>query len=308
MEHNLSGEIMKFKKYALSVLMLIVATAAIFFFAKTGYSSWKEIAGSPLQLNYLLIALSIGLGIGSFLALSLGYYFVNRRMNIEMPFWKLAKARAFSDISSYVPGKIWTLLTRMKYMKQWAGRAQVLVSSYMELVALILSSLFAFIVLNLIYPGTFAEYEIIAYIALPVCIILMHPKIIAPIINLGLKIVKKEGITMPLSYREIILANVIYSSYWLLTGLAVFFLTLSVYPVSWNYFPFIILSYAVAWTIGFLSVIFPGGIGIREGILAYALGFFLPLPAALVVSALSRGIILISQLSFALIAWLLARL
>ena len=298
----------RYKKYILSAVMLLIALAAIFFFGKAGYSSWKEIAGTSLQFNYSFLALSIGLAIASFLALTLGYYFVNRKMSIEIPFWKLAKARAFSDISSYVPGKIWTLLTRMKYMKQWAGKTEVVMSSYMELIALILSALFAFILLNLIYPGVFAQYALISYIAFPFCIIFMHPKVISFAINLGLKILKKEKISIPLSYRSIIIANVIYSSYWLLTGLAIFFLALSVYPVPWTYFPFIVLSFAVAWTIGFLSMIFPGGIGIREGVLVYALGIFLPLPVALVVSVCSRGIIILSQLMLALISWLLAQM
>jgi len=296
------------KKYILSTFMLVIALAAIFFFAKAGYSSWHEIAGNSLQFSYSFLALSIGLGIASFLILSLGYYFVNRKMGIKIPFWNLAKARAFSDISSYVPGKIWTLLARMKYMKQWASRTEVIISSYMELVSLILSALFAFIVLNMIYPGTFEEYTFIAYIVLPVCIILMHPKLISFAINLGLKILKKERISVPLSYGNIILANIIYSSYWLITGLAIFFLALSIYPVPWTYFPYIVLSYAVAWTIGFLSVIFPGGIGVREGVLVYALGIFLPLPLAMVVSVVSRGIIILSQLVFALASWLLAQL
>ncbi|MFH1065923.1 MAG: lysylphosphatidylglycerol synthase domain-containing protein [Nanoarchaeota archaeon] len=295
---------MKYKRYTLSALMLVIALAAIFFFANAGFSSWREIAGSSLQLNYYLLALSVGLGIASLLALSSGYYFLNRRMGIAIPFWKLVKARAFSDISSYVPGKIWALLTRMKYMKQWASRTEVIISSYLELAALILSALFAFIVLNMIYLGVFAEYALISYAALPVCIIFMHPKVVSFVINIGLKILKKEKISIPLSYRSIILANVIYSSYWLLTGLAIFFLTLSIYPVSGAYFPFIVLSYAVAWTLGFLSMIFPGGIGIREGVMVYALSIFLPLPVAMVVSVCSRGIIIISQLIFASVSWL----
>ncbi|MDD4878247.1 MAG: hypothetical protein PHO02_04390 [Candidatus Nanoarchaeia archaeon] len=299
---------MKYKKYLLPALMLVISLAAIFFFGKAGYSSWKEISGSAMQFDYSMLILSMGFGISSFFALSLGYYFVNRRMNIEIPFWKLAKARAFSDIASYVPGKIWTLLARMKYMKQWASRTNVVVSSYLELVSLILSALLAFIALSLAYPEIFEKYALPAYILLPFCIISMHPKVISSVINLGLKLFKKEKISFPLSYGSIIFANVIYSSYWLLTGLAVFFLALSIYPAPWSYFPYIVLSYAVAWTISFLSVIFPGGLGIREGILAYALGIFLPLPVALIVSVASRGIIILSQLVFALISWIFARL
>jgi uncharacterized membrane protein YbhN (UPF0104 family) len=55
-------------------------------------------------------------------------------------------------------------------------------------------------------------------------------------------------------------------------------------------------------------MIFPGGIGVREGVLVYAFGIFLPLPVAMVVSVVSRGIIILSQLVFALVSWIFARL
>ena len=46
--------------------------------------------------------------------------------------------------------------------------------------------------------------------------------------------------------------------------------------------------YAAAWTVGFLSVITPGGLGIREGMLSLLLSAYLPSSTATLVALLSR--------------------
>jgi hypothetical protein len=46
--------------------------------------------------------------------------------------------------------------------------------------------------------------------------------------------------------------------------------------------------FAGAWVLGFLSFLAPGGLGVREGILVYLLGFHLPSHVAIVVTLLSR--------------------
>jgi uncharacterized membrane protein YbhN (UPF0104 family) len=52
--------------------------------------------------------------------------------------------------------------------------------------------------------------------------------------------------------------------------------------------PALVGIFAGAWVIGFLSFLAPGGLGVREGILVYLLGFYLPSHVAIVVTLLSR--------------------
>ncbi|HIE28083.1 TPA: methyltransferase domain-containing protein, partial [Candidatus Poribacteria bacterium] len=62
----------------------------------------------------------------------------------------------------------------------------------------------------------------------------------------------------------------------------------SLSPLSWIKFPAMMGAYALAWTVGFLSVITPSGLGVREGILSLLLAVYMPTATATLVALLSR--------------------
>src|SRR6266536_1314431 len=79
-----------------------------------------------------------------------------------------------------------------------------------------------------------------------------------------------------------------YAAYWGLTGLAV-------------------AAYAAAYAVGFLSLLTPAGLGVREGVLVLALGPVLPAGPALVVALVSRLWMMVFELLGATVAYLLVR-
>lgn len=289
------------KKYAFLAVSICAISVALFFFGKIFYQTWGALEAISLSINYSYVISSVLLCLTGFFTMTLGYYIVIKSLGIEMPFKKAAKARAFSEIGGYVPGKVWTLLTRMHYSKHWMNKAEVIASSSIEIASLILSSIFAFVIISIIQPGIFSEYSIIFYIALPLCLIMMHPKILSFCLNIGLKIFKKESISLKISYKNLLIINIIYAFYWLFSGISIFLLINAVYPLSWAYLPYLILVYAVAWTVGFLSVIFPAGLGLREGILVYMLGAYMPVQFTLVAAVVFRCVTLLAQFILALI-------
>jgi hypothetical protein len=58
-----------------------------------------------------------------------------------------------------------------------------------------------------------------------------------------------------------------YVVIWAIYGSACAMLTMAMTDLSWNYFFPISAAFVVSWLIGFLSIITPGGLGIREGVL-----------------------------------------
>ena len=62
----------------------------------------------------------------------------------------------------------------------------------------------------------------------------------------------------------------------------------SLAPVSASQLLLVTGTYAVAWSIGILSVITPGGLGVREGILSLLLTSVLPPATATLIALLSR--------------------
>ena len=79
-----------------------------------------------------------------------------------------------------------------------------------------------------------------------------------------------------------------YLLLWGLLGIAFFLFIKSFAPVSASQLLVVTGTYATAWTIGILSVITPGGLGVREGILSLLLTSVLPPATATLIALLSR--------------------
>lgn len=79
-----------------------------------------------------------------------------------------------------------------------------------------------------------------------------------------------------------------YLLLWGLLGIAFFLFIKSLYPVEVSQLIVVIGIYAVAWSIGFLSLVTPSGLGVREGILSLLLTTVLPPATATLVALLSR--------------------
>ncbi len=79
-----------------------------------------------------------------------------------------------------------------------------------------------------------------------------------------------------------------YLFLWTFLGIAFFVFIKSLTPVSISQLPVVTGTYAVAWSIGFLSIITPSGLGVREGVLSLLLTSVLPPATATLVALLSR--------------------
>ena len=295
---NLSKKTKKIAYISFAVLVLI---AILIFFGKAVYSSWNDISSLSHNFNYVYLILSFLFWLITLLLLAIAYHFLIVKLGAKSTLIKTAKARAFSDIGSYVPGKVVPLITRIYYLKDYASKVQIITSSFIETIAVLLSSIFAFAIIYMVQPGIFAKYAFVFYALFPLCLLCMHPKVISFLINLGLKVIKKEQAEIKLRYADIIKVNLIYSLYWIISGIAIFFMILAIYPLSISYFPYVMVSYAVAWVIGFISFIVPAGMGVREGVLVYMLALYMPLPVALAAAVGARLLVAIAHLTFVLL-------
>jgi uncharacterized membrane protein YbhN (UPF0104 family) len=98
-----------------------------------------------------------------------------------------------------------------------------------------------------------------------------------------------------------------YAGYWAVTGLAFATLVASLYPLAAGDVPLVVAAYAGAYAAGFLALLTPAGLGVREGVLVVALAPVLPAGPALVVALVSRVWMMLTELAGAGVAHLAAR-
>jgi len=100
------------------------------------------------------------------------------------------------------------------------------------------------------------------------------------------------------------LLTVGYAAYWAVTGLAFAALVASAYRLAPGDVPLVVAAYAAAYAVGFLSLLTPAGLGVREGVLVIALVPVLPAGPALVVALVSRVWTMLAELAGAAAAQL----
>jgi glycosyltransferase 2 family protein len=115
-----------------------------------------------------------------------------------------------------------------------------------------------------------------------------------------------EGVDLVPAPGTVALLAVGYAAYWAVTGLAFAALVASAYRLSPGDVPLLVAAYAAAYAVGFLSLLTPAGLGVREGVLVVALSPVLPAGPALVVALVSRVWMMVAELAGAGVAQLVA--
>ncbi len=114
------------------------------------------------------------------------------------------------------------------------------------------------------------------------------------------------GVALP-GARMIVGLALGYAVYWALTGLAFAALVRAMFPLAASDVPLAIAGYAASYAVGFLSLLTPGGLGVREGVLVFALAPIMPAGPALVVALVSRLWMMLFELLGAAAAYGLER-
>jgi uncharacterized membrane protein YbhN (UPF0104 family) len=98
-----------------------------------------------------------------------------------------------------------------------------------------------------------------------------------------------------------------YALYWVLTGLAFAALIRAMFPLAGSAVPLAVAGYAAGYAVGFLSLLTPAGLGVREAVLVLALAPVMPAGPALVVALVSRLWMMLFELLGAAAAYLVDR-
>jgi hypothetical protein len=134
----------------------------------------------------------------------------------------------------------------------------------------------------------------------PFAIACLHPAVIRTGLNLVLRVARREPLEKAVSVRGMARALGWTAIGWCFYGLHAWLLVrefahgsdIRVLALSFG-------AYALAWSVGFLIIFFPGGIGPREAALVAVLSPVMPAASALVVALASRVVMTLGDLLWA---------
>jgi uncharacterized membrane protein YbhN (UPF0104 family) len=291
---------MKISKTFRNIIAGLIAIVIFYFLGRSLYHSWGEVVRSGIRFNLLYAFISILFFQASSFATGLTWQLTLRLLGADMPYWQAVRVIAVSLFGKYLPGKIWAFGGRILLSKQrGVGEAESSTALLIETVGLTFAAFFIFFCSLIFYrPQTLPAHVYWSLILLPIGVFLMHPKILTAILKTLARLTKRT-ITVPkFNYLSLIKLYFYYLLLWTIHALGFFFLTQSIFPASYKSIMPIIGAYSVSWILGFLVLISPGGLGVREGLLAFFLKFAIPTPIATLMALISRIWITIGEVLF----------
>ena len=280
--------------------LLLVALA----FAAYGLAvKWPEVHSALGQLSWYDV-----LGAALAVIAALGFQMLAWRalladLGSPLPLAAATRVNFLGQLGKYVPGAVWAVAGQVSLAQDYrvAKRRSGTASLVSMAITLVVGLVMAGVVLPLASAGALRHYWWVL-VCLPVLVFLLWPSVTKFGLDLVLRVVRRPPLYRALTLGGMGRAVGWTALAWVCYGLHAWLLVGDIAGHSLHILLLAAGGYALAWTVGFLLIPFPGGIGPRELALIAVLSPVMPQGPALVVALASRVVATIGDLFWAGIA------
>jgi len=291
-------------------LRRLVTFAIIFlifyFLIRSIIANWQKIDFSQIRFSFSVLGVSLFFLIASSFLGNFAWCSNLRYLGARIDYFQGLRIIGISQMGKYIPGKVWSVGGRIILAKRY-NIPEVITSTaiLIETISVSLSALVLFLVSLSFFGKSLPQRFYLSFIFIPLSLFFLHPKILKKFLILGGKILKREMKVPEMKIGSLLLIYLIYFVSWLVHTMGFFFLVRSIYPVAFTNLFGVMGSFSFAWVSSAFVIFLPAGFGVREGVLAFLLRFFLPLPIAALMSFLGRLWTTLGELVILLLALLL---
>jgi uncharacterized membrane protein YbhN (UPF0104 family) len=204
------------------------------------------------------------------------------------------------QLGKYVPGAVWALAAQVELARDYdvPRRRSATASLVAMATTLVVGLIAAGVMLPLTSARAAGHYWWVLAVT-PLAVACLYPKIIKFGLDLVLKAMRRPPLEKPVSVGGMARALGWTTLGWLCFGAHAWFLISVFAGKSPHVFALALGAYALAWSVGFLIIVFPGGIGPRELALIAVLAPVMPSASALVIALASRVVMTAGDLVWA---------
>ena len=236
---------------------------------------WPAVAAAGFRWNGLDLAASLVAGLAAFQCLPLGWLNLLRKAGCFEAHLIGLYARIWwvSYLYRYVPGKVLLIVERARMgaavgIPTGTGVALAIVETLLAALAgawvsLLAVSYYAGATERLLGGGAVLSLAVLLLLPVGYRLLCRLPMVRRRYPELG---------AVDLRFRDVLVAMVPYILHYLLLGLSFFLWARGIQPLPWSVFPGLCGVYALSHVTGLVTLIAPGGLGVREGVLSVQLG------------------------------------
>jgi glycosyltransferase 2 family protein len=268
---------------------------------------WPEVRAALAHLGFAAVAGALICVLAALLALMQVYRVLLAALGSPLPARAAAQILFVGQLGKYLPGSVWPVLAQMELGTAYAvpRRRSASASVLTMLLSLLTGILVGLVVLP--FGAGPTPYRWV-FLAAPVILVCLYPKVLNRILDRLLKLAKRPALEQPLTGRAVATALAWGIVVWICYGLQIWLLAERLGTSGGS--GLLLLSiggFAFAWCAGFLVVLAPAGAGVREFVLIALLGPRIGLGGATAIALVSRVLLTLGDLISAGLAALLAR-
>jgi uncharacterized membrane protein YbhN (UPF0104 family) len=291
------------------------AAIIIYFLVRQLYGNWDEIASGDWKIDWLYLFLSTIVLFIAYLFLTQAWRLIIFGFGLRPGFIGSFRVMYLAQLGRYIPGKIWQVVGMVGLAKQIGIPASVSLASFALAQIYYLPAAFILVPILLGDPGKLESlkflgdifYIFAAILAVIFLAIFLIPRGIGRLLNFALRLLKKEEVSYNPSFVNRLAIFAIYLISWILMGISFKLFIIAVSPETEITYTFAAGTYIASYVIGYLSIIAPGGLGVREAIMAAIMRAVMPFPSATLIAFASRFFITIVEAAISLLALLTYR-
>ncbi|MCI0405910.1 MAG: flippase-like domain-containing protein, partial [candidate division Zixibacteria bacterium] len=257
-----------------SLLRWAAVLLIFLFLGKKVVSDWQAVQQYEWKINYFWLVFSLLILFGNFVYLSWVWSEILKIFGKTLRLKKAFKISYLSNLARYLPGRIWQYISLVAMCEREGISKSTSTASFVLSQLINIPAALLLILATGVLPAVTRQdwikdaiWILGGAVTLGALVVITQPKLTEKTLRWLLRKVEKTEPAVAL--KKTSLAG-IFASYvfgWFLHGTAFFFFTVAVTGEVENFFP-VVGAYVAAYLIGYLSFFTPGGLGVREAVLA----------------------------------------
>ena len=291
----------------ISIVRLVVGVAVVVALVWGVARNWTEISQDLQRVSLGALLLSfVPAALGTWLTM-VGWRVILADLGSPLHLAPAGGVFFVGQLGKYLPGSVWTVLVQADMASHLhVPRRRTGVTGLVTIGLSVLTGLLVGLPALPLLLQRSAGSSAWLLLAVPLFVVLVWPALLNRLIAWGLRVLRREPLEETLSARAILTTVALYALAWVLFGVHILVLALAVGGGTGVTLASL-TGYALAGSLGMLTVILPAGLGARDGILAIVLASAMPLSAGTAVALVSRFVVTLVDVLAAAAGWAYAR-
>ena len=289
------------------IVRIVVAVAVVVALVWGVARNWTEISQDLQRVSIGALLLSfVPAALGTWLTM-VGWRVILADLGSPLHLAPAGGVFFVGQLGKYLPGSVWTVLVQADMASHLhVPRRRTGVTGLVTIGLSVLTGLLVGLPALPLLLQRSAGSSGWLLLAVPLFVVLVWPALLNRLIAWGLRVLRREPLEETLSTRAILTTVGLYALAWVLFGVHILVLALAVGGGTGVTLASL-TGYALAGSLGMLTVILPAGLGARDGILAIVLASAMPLSAGTAVALVSRFVVTVVDVLAAAAGWAYAR-